>query len=103
LVEFGRIDQVERLSEDWSQQSRLGSPRSLPARSTGKGPGNIVGGSSQAADKFDSLFGGMQDEPEFGFGGSVSNSNSNSDARSVSGSEEGAGCERGLDLHIPLP
>jgi hypothetical protein len=81
--------------------SRKSSCRSPPARSTYKGAGKIAGGSSRAANELGSLLDGMQDEPESGFGGSISISNS--DAGSVSGSEEGSGLDSSLDLHTPLP
>jgi hypothetical protein len=78
----------------------MSSPRSLPALSKGKGPGKIGGETSRSADRFGCLLGGMQDEPYFGLGGTISISNS--DAGSVSGSEEGSGSDSSLNMQRPL-
>jgi hypothetical protein len=79
----------------------MSSSRSRPARNGGKGPSKIRGRSSRFADRFGCLLGGMQDESEFGLGGSISVSRS--DAGSVSGSEEGSGLDSNLDPYTPLP
>jgi hypothetical protein len=78
----------------------MSSPRSLPALSKGKGPGKIGGRSSRSADRFGCLLGGMQDNPDFGPGGSISISHS--DAGSVSGIEEVSSLDSSLDLYPPL-
>jgi hypothetical protein len=72
----------------------MSSSRSLPARTRGKGPGQVGGRSSRSADRFGCLLGGMQDEPEFGLGGSTLKSNS--DAGILSESEEGGGSDSSL-------
>jgi hypothetical protein len=71
---------------------------SLPTRSGGQGLGKSGGSSSRAADEFGSLLGGMQDESDFGFSGSISNS----DAGNVNDGEDGGGLDSSLDLHTPL-